>query len=89
MKFLTRAPFDVRWLREERLDDPYGGFLYDATVEDKALIMFKHKYNQEKYDKPGADFSSCSYEFSIPIIRFCEPDCGVEPCVHAMRMLSI
>lgn len=63
MKFLTRAPFDVRWLREERLDDPYGGFLYDATVEDKALIMFKHKYNQEKYDKPGADFSSCSYEF--------------------------
>lgn len=40
MKFLTRAPFDVRWLREERLDDPYGGFLYDATVEDKALIMF-------------------------------------------------
>ena len=34
MKFLTRAPFDVRWLREERLDDPYGGFLYDATVED-------------------------------------------------------
>lgn len=72
MKFLTRAPFDVRWLREERLDDPYGGFLYDATVEDKALIMFKHKYNQEKYDKPGADFSSCSYEFfysNYPFLR--------------------
>lgn len=43
MKFLTRAPFDVRWLRKERLDDPYGGFLYEATVEDKVLIMFKHK----------------------------------------------
>lgn len=63
MKFLTRAPFDVRWLREKRLDDPYGGFLYETTVEDKVLIMFEHKYNQEKYDQPGADFSSCSYEF--------------------------
>ena len=63
MKFLTRAPFDVRWLREERLDDPYGGFLYEATAEDKVLIMFKHKDNQEKYDQSGADFSSCSYEF--------------------------
>ena len=49
MKFLTRAPFDVRWLREKRLDDPYGGFLYETTVEDKVLIMFEHKYNQEKY----------------------------------------
>ena len=37
MNFLTRAPFDVRWLREERLDDPYGGFLYETTVEDKVL----------------------------------------------------
>ena len=63
MKFLTRAPFDVRWLREKRLDDPYGGFLYETTVEDKVLIMFEHKYNQEKYDQPGADFSSCTYEF--------------------------
>ena len=63
MNFLTRAPFDVRWLREERLDDPYGGFLYETTVEDKVLIMFKHNYNQEKYDQPGVDFSSCSYEF--------------------------
>lgn len=51
MKFLTRAPFDVRWLREERLDDPYGGFLYDATVEDKALIMFKH--NLETIFRPN------------------------------------
>ena len=85
MKFLTRAPFDVRWLREERLDDPYGGFLYDATVEDKALIMFKHKYMINL----GLIFHPVPTNFSIPIIRFCEPDCGVEPCVHAMRMLSI
>ena len=89
MKFLTRAPFDVRWLREKRLDDPYGGFLYETTVEDKVLIMFEHKYNQEKYDQPGADFSSCSYEFSIPIIRFYGLVYGAEPCVYAMRMLSI
>ena len=38
MKFLARAPFDVRWLREKGLDDPYGGFLYETTVEDKVLI---------------------------------------------------
>lgn len=89
MKFLTRAPFDVRWLREERLDDPYGGFLYDATVEDKALIMFNRNTTRKNMINLGLIFHPVPTNFSIPIIRFCEPDCGVEPCVHAMRMLSI
>ena len=35
----------------------------ELVKQDKVLIMFKHKYNQEKYDQSGADFSSCSYEF--------------------------
>lgn len=61
----------------------------ELVKQDKVLIMFEHKYNQEKYDQSGADFSSCSYEFSIPIIRFCGQVYGAEPCVYAMRMLSI
>ena len=87
MKFLTRAPFDVRWLREERLDDPYGGFLYEATV--KPLLCLNINTTRKNMINLGLIFHPVPTNFSIPIIRFCEPDCGVEPCVHAMRMLSI
>ena len=80
MKFLTRAPFDVRWLREKRLDDPYGGFLYETTVEDTTR---KNMINPELIFHPAPT------SFSIPIIRFYGLVYGAEPCVYAMRMLSI
>ena len=38
-------------------------FCMKTTVEDKVLIMFKHKYNQENMINPELIFSSCSYEF--------------------------
>ena len=88
MKFLTRAPFDVRWLREKRLDDPYGGFLYETTVEDKVLIMFEHTTRKNMIN-PELIFHPAPTSFSIPIIRFYGLVYGAEPCVYAMRMLSI
>ena len=87
MKFLTRAPFDVRWLREKRLDDPYGGFLYETTVEDKSCSNINT--TRKNMINPELIFHPAPTSFSIPIIRFYGLVYGAEPCVYAMRMLSI
>ena len=38
---------------------------------------------------PERIFHPVPTSFSIPIIRFCGQVSGAEPCVYAMRMLSI
>ena len=36
----------------------------ELVKQDKVLIMFEHKYNQEKYDQSGADSKATIFRHS-------------------------